>query len=306
MLKGMRGRLILKTGSVLFIFLIITVGVVGFLFRKSVIENSKENAITIAEIVRDSLTSLMVLGVMEQRDTFLDQIKVTRGLERLRIIRGPAVIKQFGAGEEKENPITPLEKEVLVTGKIKDRLVENKEWVIYELVIPYRATSGGKVNCLQCHAVKEGEVLGAISLAVDLTQKRKEGFLLLGIYAGTSGILFLFFLTVRHFEPYRKLFSDMKVVLGRFKEGDFKERIYTQLRDEAGELAQVINNVGKTLDKTLSNVRQKVSMLIGYSVVETENALKDTEKIVDELVKISHFKRTIEQDIRKADIYIGE
>jgi len=110
-------------------------------------------------------------------------------------------------------------------------------------------------------------------------------------------------MTVKHFEPYRKLINDMKRVLNRFKEGDFKERVKFVLEDEAGELASVVNNVGERLDKTLSNVREKVSMLIGYNVMETENALKDTEKIVDELVKISNFKRTIEQDLRKADIY---
>ncbi len=305
MLRGMRGRLILKNGIILILFLLITVGIVAFFFRKSTIDSSKENALAIAEIVRSSLTSYMVMGVIDKRDIFLDQIKQTHGVESLRVIRGRSVIKQFGKGRRLEQPLTEMEKEVLKLSKMRERVLESKDKVSYELVIPYKASSRGPINCMRCHRAKEGEVLGAISLSMDLTEKRNEGFLMLTIYGGFTGALFLvlFWITLRHFEPYRKLFEKMKVVLNRFKEGDFKERVHTSIQDEAGELAEVLNNVGETLDNTLSKVREKVSQLIGYTVLETDNALKDTEKIVEELVKISNFKRTIEQDLKKDEIY---
>ncbi|EDP75819.1 diguanylate cyclase [Hydrogenivirga sp. 128-5-R1-1] len=305
MFKGMRGRLILKTGLLLLVLFVLTVGIVAFFFRESVINSSKENAMTVAEIVRDTLTSYMVLGVIDRRDLFLQQIKETHGLEYVRVIRGEAVKKQFGKGMDEEEPKNPLEKEVLKTGKIKNLLLEDRDRVVYQLVIPYKATSTGRVNCLQCHQVKEGEVLGAVSLAMDLTEKRNEALLLLGVYTATAGGIFvvLFIVIVRYFEPYRKLFNDVKRVLNNFKEGNFRDTVETELDDEAGEIAEVVNRVGEQLNSMLNRIREKVSMLIGYNVMETENALKDTEKIVDELVKISHFKRTIEQDIKKADIY---
>ncbi len=305
MLKGMRGRLILKNGVILLIFLVITIGVVALFFRKSTIESSKESALAIAEIVRSSLTSYMVMGVIDRRDIFLDQIRSTHGVESLRVIRGQSVIEQFGPGNAHEQPIKEIEKAVLKLGKMRDRILESKDKVVYELVIPYKASSKGPINCMQCHMAKEGEVLGAISLSMDLTEKRNEGFLMLTLYGGFTGALFLilFWITIRHFEPYRNLFEKMKVVLNRFKEGDFNERVETDIHDEAGELADVLNNVGETLDNTLSKVREKVSQLIGYNVLETENALKDTEKIVEELAKISNFKRTIEQDLKKDEIY---
>ncbi len=305
MFRGMRGRLVLKTGALLLVLFLLTVSIVAFFFRKSVIESSEETALTIAELVRDALTSYMVLGVIDKRDLLLQEIEKTHGLEYIRIVRGPAVSRQFGEGMRKEEAIDPLEKEVLKTGKLKNLLIEDKKRVIYRLVMPYKATSTGRINCLQCHKVREGEVLGAVSLAVDLTEKRNEALFMLGLYTATAGSVFvlLFVVIVRYFEPYRRLFKDMKRVLNRFKEGNFRERVETKLSDEAGELAQVLNKVGQQLNAILTNIREKVSMLIGYNVMETENALKDTEKIVEELVKISHFKRTIEQDIKKADIY---
>ena len=305
MLRGMRGRLILKSSVILLLFLVITLAIVALFFRKSTIDSSKENAMAIAEIVKSSLTSYMVMGVIDKRDIFLDQIRRTHGIETLRVIRGRSVNEQFGRGKGIEQPIKEIEREVLDLGVIRDRILESKDKVVYELVIPYKASSSGRINCMQCHRAKEGEVLGAISLSIDLTKKRNEGFVMLGIYGLFAGGLFalLFFITVRHFEPYRRLFTNMKTVLNRFKEGDFKERVESSIHDEAGELADVLNNVGETLDNTLSSVREKVSQLIGYNVLETENALKDTEKIVEELVKISNFKRTIEQDVRKDEIY---
>jgi len=305
MLRGMRGRLILKNGVILLIFLVITIGVVALFFRKSTIDSSRESALAIAQIVRSSLTSFMVMDVIDKRDTFLNQIKTTHGIESIRVIRGPSVIKQFGTGNGDEQAVKKIEKEVLRIGKMMDRILESKDKVVYELVIPYKASSKGPINCMQCHRAKEGEVLGAISLTMDLTEKRNEGLLMLTMYGGFTATLFfvLFWITLRHFEPYRKLFEKMKVVLNSFKDGDFKERVQTNIHDEAGELADVLNNVGETLDNTLSNVREKVSQLIGYNVLETENALKDTEKIVEELAKISNFKRTIEQDLKKDEIY---
>ena len=301
----MKGKLVFKLGLWMVLLFLITVGIVAYSFRKTVLESAEETAVTVADVVRDTLTSYMVLGMMDKRDVFLSEIKDAKGLEYIRVIRGEPVIRQFGEGLSSEKPVDELERLVLTTGRMMSELKESPERVVYKLVVPYKATATGTVNCMQCHKVKEGEVLGAISLAVDLTHKRQEALTLLGVYSLLAGGVFsLLFLTiVRHFQPYSRLFEDMKRVLNKFKEGNFKEKVKAELHDEAGELAQVVNSVGEQLDSILSNIRQKVSMLIGYSVMDTENDLKDTEKIVNELVKISHFKRTIEQDRRKEDIY---
>ena len=301
----MRGRLILKTGAVLIVLLIMTLSIVAFFFRKSTIESSKETAYMVAQVIRSTLTSYMVMGTMDRRDLFLEEVRRLHGLEYVRILRGEAVIRQYGEGRHYEKALKRIEEEVLKTGVPKENILEGKDKVLYELVIPYTASSRGSVNCLQCHNVREGEVLGAISLAVDLTAKRREALTTLFLYGGLAGILFMmiFWITLRHFEPYRRLFTEIERVLNRYKDGNFKERVNTDMHDEAGDLAKEVNLVGETLDRTLSNIREKVSMLIGYTVMETENALKDTEKIVEELAKISHFKRAIEQDLRKDDIY---
>jgi len=297
----MKRKLIIKIGFLLSILAVFTLAILALFTRKSVLESSEETALTVAELVRDTLTSYMVLGVIDRRDVFLNRVKSTHGLEWVRVIRGEAVVRQFGRRGMDERTADALEIEALRLGERRSDLIEDRDRVIYRLVIPYKAER----SCITCHQVKEGEVLGAISLGMDLTSKRAEALTLLTIYGLSSIILFviMFYVVKKHFEPYDRFMREVKTALSGFKEGDFGRRVRLDLGGEVGELAKTFNLVGEALGKTLSTVREKVSTLLGYRVVETENDLRDTEKIIDELVKISNFKRTVEQDLSKEDIY---
>jgi diguanylate cyclase (GGDEF)-like protein len=304
-MSGMRGRLLWKVGAVILVLSVITILHSAYLYRKHTIETSREKAKTAAEIVRDTLTSYMILGTIDKRDVFLSLIEKTYGYEYIRVIRGEAVNRQFGKPKPNEVPRDPIEWEVLKTGKSKEAIVEDLNRVLYKVVIPYRADPSKGVDCLQCHKVKPGEVLGAISFAVDLTSERQKSLISFSIYGflSLSMFLILLYIILKYFKPYEKFFIDIKRVLSRFQEGDFSARVSTELKDETRQLADTVNQVGEKLSNMLHRIRKKVSMLIGYDVLETENALKDTEKIVEELVKIANFKKAIEKDKSKNEIY---
>ncbi len=304
-MSGMRGRLLWKVGIVIFLLSVITILHSAYLYRKHTIETSRERALTAAEIVRDTLTSYMVLGTIDKRDVFLRLIEKTYGYDYIRVIRSEAVNKQFGQPRLSEIPKDSIEWEVLRTGKVKEKVEENLGRVIYKVVIPYKADPSVGINCLQCHKVKPGEVLGAISLAVDLTHERNKSLISFSVYGFFSISLFtiLLYIILRYFKPYERLFMDIRNALSRFQEGDFSVKVHTELKDETRELVDTINQVGEKLSDMLHRIRKKVSMLIGYDVLETENALKDTEKIVEELVKIANFKKAIEKDKSKNEIY---
>jgi two-component system cell cycle response regulator len=53
----------------------------------------------------------------------------------------------------------------------------------------------------------------------------------------------------------------------------------------------------------LREIEEKVRAMIGYSVLKTGDTLSDTSKMVDELLKIYKFKRVIEKDKTKQDVY---
>ena len=115
--KSLRNRVWLLL-IVLFIFII---GIVSFFFRTMAIKESKDRALMVSESVRDTLTSYMVMGVMDRRDEFLNRIKEIPGVENIKVIRGEVVIRQFGPGKPWERAEDDLEIRVMKEGIVLDR-----------------------------------------------------------------------------------------------------------------------------------------------------------------------------------------
>ena len=292
--------------SVLFLLLFIVVqGIALYNFREMSIRASRNRAETVAGIVRDSITSFMVLGVIQQRELFLRNIRQTRGLKDLRILRGKPVIAQFGEPRDIERATRDLELQVLETGEMRERLVETLSDVDYELIIPFRASRGGKINCMQCHHVEEGEVLGAVSITMNLTEERSTlvSTLLIMSLASLAFFVGTLYVIVAFFKPYTDFFSRLQKVFGRVEEGDFSQRVDSPSTDEAGDVARSLNNMMDRLSRTLSGIRVKVAHLIGHPLFTSGNAVQDTAHMVDELVRIYNFKRTIEKDTNVLEIY---
>jgi len=301
----MERRLTIRIWLLLGLISLLVIFMLALSYRMLALRESKNKALAISELVRDTLTSYMVMGVMDRRNEFLDRIREIPGVESIRVIRGEAVVKQFGPGSLLETPQNDLEKKVLAEGKVVEFLEESIGKVTYKVVIPYKAVPTEGINCLNCHQAKEGEVLGAISLTMDVTPVRNVS---LGLLTA-SGLTFLLgmigagVILKKFFQPYAELMGQIKYAAQRAKNGDFTYRIATELEDEAKDVADNMNRTFEHLDRMLREIEEKVRAMIGYSVLKTGNVLSDTSKMVDELLKIYKFKRIIEKDKTKQDVY---
>lgn len=308
--KSLKFKIISRIVILLVLLFVVVDMIFAFSFRQESIREAKIRAKTIANVVKDSLTSLMVMGVINDRKLFITRLKAaskTVEINKINIIRGNAVNKQFGSGFKDEKPMNGTERYVLSTGKKFEKLHENASSVKYMVVIPYKATSSGAVNCLACHDVKSGTVLGAISLQMNLTSVRNATFKSII----QTSIIFLIFLIILVFlffkflSPYILLFQKIELSLESIKDGDMDKALIEEKDlpdDEAGNVAKTLNETSKSLKDILSDIESKVSTLIGYTVLKTDNYLKDTIKIINELVRIYNFKRVIENDRTKKDI----
>ena len=184
----MERRLTIRIWLLLGLIFLLVISVLALSYRMLALRESRSKALAIAELVRDTLTSYMVMGVMDQRNEFLDRIREIPTVENIRVIRGEAVIKQFGPGSLLQTPQDDLEKKVLAEGKVVEFLEESIGKATYKVVIPYKAVPTKGINCLNCHQAKEGEVLGAISLTMDVTPVRNVSLFLLIVL----GFIFLF------------------------------------------------------------------------------------------------------------------
>ncbi|WP_293443971.1 diguanylate cyclase [Persephonella sp.] len=306
-MKSIRSRLLVRIGFLLITLFIINQVLEYKSFREINIYHAKNQSNIVAEMVRDSLTTLMSIGQIDKRDIFLNNIKMNKkNIEEIRVVRGEKVIKQFGKGNPYEQPRSPQEIEVLRTGIPYEKLEESFDKVYYVLIIPYKAEPKGKIDCLKCHNVDAGDILGAIYIKTDLTEIRETAFLNLLNTSIVSMIIFIatIFVIIRFFQPYTEFFSKLKNGLSKAKEGDFKERVFINTNDEAKEVADTYNETMDKLCMTLTSIEKKVSYLIGENIDKSTNALKDTYRIVDELVNIYNFKKIVEKDASKEDIYM--
>ncbi|MCS6876197.1 MAG: GGDEF domain-containing protein [Aquificaceae bacterium] len=301
----MRRVLLFKLFMVLFLAFLFILAIFTYTFRSQALGESKERARIISEIVRDTLTSYMVMGVIDRRDEFLSRIAEIEGVKEIRVIRGENVIKQFGSSLDYEVPRDDIERQVLASGRLIEQLNEGISKVEYRVVIPYKAVPVKGVDCLQCHKAKPGENLGAISLKMDLTHIRWQtakvlfwSFVLFVLALGGVALFVGVFLT-----RITNFLNELVCAMKSASEGSFTCQIKTDPGYEASLLKTVISSSFHSLQHTLSNIEEKVRTMIGYGVLKTGNALSDTSKIVDELLNIYKFKRVIEKDKFKKDVY---
>ncbi|MDM7267272.1 MAG: GGDEF domain-containing protein [Aquificaceae bacterium] len=276
-----------------------------YAFRSQGLEEAKQRAYMISELVRDTLTSYMIMGVMDRRDEFLGRIKEIKGVEEIRVVRGRAVVEQFGAGSKFEMPRDEIDKAVLESGKPMEVLDKSLRSVKYRIVIPYKAEPIKGINCLECHKAKPGETLGAISLTMDLSHIKEKS---LHIFLLTTTVFLLAFLGIFFFfnsfiTKVSNFIKEIELTMRSASEGNFKTEIKTDLGYETRSLKESIEQSFYNLQNTLTSIEEKVRTMIGYGVIKTGNVLSDTSKIVDELLNIYKFKRVIEKDKSKKEVY---
>ncbi len=144
----------------------------------------KTKALEISNIVKAGLTSHMKAGIMEKREYFLNEIQSTNNIKELNIIRGEAILKQHGTSTYKHEKSY---KELKSGGiPLEAQFYWQKEQNTLRAVIPYRASKDGELNCLTCHNVQDGEILGALEISLDVNQYQT--------LTTTYGFLLIFFL----------------------------------------------------------------------------------------------------------------
>lgn len=139
--------------------------------RASAIAQARDFALGLSQITLAGLTGMMIVGAADRRSIFLDQIEQANDIRGLRVIRAKPVEDQFGPGRVAERPADAFESQVLATGQalFEVRSDAGKEYL--RAVMPALASRNflGK-DCIACHAVAEGTVLGAVALDIDLTR----------------------------------------------------------------------------------------------------------------------------------------
>ncbi|OHC65263.1 MAG: response regulator [Rhodocyclales bacterium RIFCSPLOWO2_02_FULL_63_24] len=274
-------------------------------FRRFSLYTTERHARSVAETVKVGLTESMINGTIDKRQQFLARLSTVPGVQQVRIARGPAVIKQFGPGLSAESAGNPGVDAVLATGREVFEVVETNDDMVFRAVIPYIASDQGLPNCLQCHTVSNGTVLGAVSIDISLAEVRRQGIIAVVIVslAVFAAALIALVLLRRMMNPLSETAHAVQEVSSQAVGGNFAGRIRQRSTDEVGEIALNINNLMEFLEREITTIRTRVGQLMGHSVSDGGNQLVHTTEMVERLVEASQFKQAIEEDQSKLDIY---
>ena len=231
---------------------VIMVFFTGYKTESIVVEEVKSSALQgYKNTVLNSLTTMMMTGnFKESKDSFLEQMK---NIVDLRVIKSETLDKDYGKSDGRDYASDALEKEVLQKGVKKVVLEDGYIRGIY----PYVAKSNfmGK-NCLSCHNVAEGTVLGAVSIKVPLTESLRRIRSLQYIYAalGVLGILMLTGIVagIIHFAlaPLTVLIERVR----RVGEGYTDTSLAIEGKDEIAQMSQNVDKVIRYFSKMVNGI----------------------------------------------------
>lgn len=277
-----------------------------YAFRSFSIASSSEHIRTAAEIVRVHLTESMINGVIDKRESFLKRLMEVQGLASARVVRSPAVVKQFGSGLHEESPSDEIENKVLRDGKPDYEIVETENDTLIRGTIPFVATNRGEPNCLQCHDVQEGQVLGAVTMKVSIGNLKTQAMMTVGaLVAAVAIFMGIGFVLIRRMvNPVSATAIDVEEAVQRALRGDFKAKVDQVTNDEVGQIATDMNRLLTFLDEGLTRIGANVARLTSRTPTADENQLTATIDMVEGLTRAAHFKQAIEEDETKAEIHL--
>lgn len=290
------------TGSLVLVLSAISL----YSFQQFSLYTAERHARSVAESVKVGLTESMVNGTIAKRAEFLERLATVPGVEGVRVVRGAAVTKQFGAGFDYERPEDGPETQVLTHGEAIFKVVEKNGAPVFRAIIPYTAGNQGLPHCLQCHEVSTGTVLGAISIDIPQSEVKRQAIFATTIISLSVLLVALLMLLVlrRQLRPLMETADAVSHVVTRALRGSFSGRVKQHSSDEIGEIAGNVNRLMEFLDDHLTTIGRRVGDLMGQHQQSTGNQLVATTEMVESLVEASQFKQAIEEDQNKQDVYL--
>ncbi len=274
-------------------------------FRQYLIASASEQVRTAAEIVRVHLTESMIHGVIDKREGFLTRLREVSGFKSARVVRAPPLIRQFPDSPASERNADPVEQRVFASRQPIFELTDQDGETVFRGTIPYIASTQGVPNCLNCHQVQEGDVLGAVSITLSIEHlERLARLTAAGISAAVVAfVLLAWFFLRRMLKPISETAQDVERAVQLALQGDFSSALKQRTDDEIGHIAHDLNRLLRYLGEGLGRIGASVVSLLGRPPESGKNQLQATIEMVDILAQASHFKQAIEEDETRAEIH---
>ena len=232
------------------------------------IKQARDFADSVNQMTIAAMTGMMVTGNIGDRAIYLDQIQKTENIHGLRLIRGDGVSKQYGPGKAEDTKVDEIERRVLASGKPYFAVLKSAQGDSLRAVIPTFAKKDylGK-DCLSCHSVPEGAVVGAVSMNISLASINSavmdSGLKIVGAAIALMVLLIGFiylFVRASVTRPLEQLSHSLAQIAEG--EGDLTRRLEVQGRDEISTISAIFNALMSKLQSVVGEVKDNAEKVL--------------------------------------------
>ncbi len=309
---------ILAALIVVFAFLMMATTMIAARNEQSmVMELAIDKTRQIASSYFDNVNTLMLSGGMPQRHILREKLLETEGIIDARLLRAEPITQLFGPGNPEQVVRDELDQRGL---QALDTIIEqgsNENGRTVSVVIPMQALPDYKgTNCLMCHVVEPGTVLGAVRVDYSLEQfdsmvaSNLMQLSLVKLIVMAIGLVALtWFINQLLLNPLHKIRS----IMGRVaEEQDLTHTIEEDRSDEIGDVGKAYNQMLSHFAVSLNQVREAVIQLtsssssISHSAEKTVTAANEQRQETDSVASAITRMELSAEDLSRASENVAE
>jgi methyl-accepting chemotaxis protein len=277
---------------------------IGMKVGELTFEQAERNLHRLSETVFGTMTQFMTMGNFSQlREPFLHHMNT---MLPVRMIRSEILDSQFGKKAADEYPKDELEKEVFKTGKPAFKKETANGDPHLRGVFPFVAVKDYMgLDCLSCHAVgvKEGDIIGAISISISLKKTEAAVANTRIMVAVITVFLALVSIAVIYFALGVSLSNPLKGVITVIESAshkDFRERLQIKFLDDIGKLSGSINKMADELAGAMRKVAEAatdISKNAGVLKGAIDETVERTDKQAQQAAQIAAAAEQMSQTV---------
>jgi methyl-accepting chemotaxis protein len=278
----------------------VTIIIMGYKTKAIVIEEIKHSGLEgYRDTVLNALTTMMIKGNYgASQEPFLEQMKK---IVDVKVMRTDNVDRDFpaGRGNSYNYPSDEIEKLVITQG-VEQVVIEGN---YIRGVYPYTARSNfmGK-NCLSCHKVKEGDVLGGVSIRIPITQSLdrirtlQHTFLFFGLVGIVAIIILIFAILSFTLKPLIKFVGDLSEISHKYSDMDISYKGGNEISHVSNNVLKLIRHLSTMINMVMYTASKTLTLvdILNDIVKKTSRGIK---KQTEQSVQIATASEEMSQSI---------
>lgn len=250
---------------------------------------------SISKVVINSLNTFTINKNIEKSDAFINSLSNMKGVNNLWLLKN------------EKHTDDEIDKKVLSSGITQYKLNESFSKTTIRVSIPYYKNIETGIICISCQNMSQGYELGAISLDLDLIETQDLASKLIYIipFLIFISIFTIIYLLSNIIKSYYDLFDVFNNSIKEASTGNFD--LITKPKNLNNEMNLIIdkyNNFMFILKDAFIDIDKRLQGFIGNKTsTNIINPLEESKEIVLNLSNLYQFKKEIELDNSKEEIY---